>query len=314
VLEGIDAVWSQLGLLQTYLSAQIVAADAWGDAVREHGDAVVGRDGNFPHLWIFGHMLRTRPRWVWHPAKLVENRTANSLLAAEVGGSDARWVLTVLPELAEIWADALGRRSAAFRRLTRRAYGEWATPEKVRHHRAERDGAGATARLAIGLGRRFAGVPAFWRRTVPALVRPLPREPKGHSEPLPAAACRARVRVSGLPDELRALRTIRLDCDVTNDGAEDLWPTGPHPVAVGHRWAFDDGDVVEGMRAFVRPVLTGGAQARLELLVATPARAGQARLSVSLVQEGVRWFDDLDPANGWSAAVTIEPMRNPVAP
>ena len=89
-----------------------------------------------------------------------------------------------------------------------------------------------------------------------------------------------------------------LPCRITNRGQARLVTAPPHPVHLAYRW-FGDAVIDEGRRTVLpRPVATGE---HLDLLLRLggPPVPGRWTLAVSLVQEGVAWFDDLDPASGW---------------
>jgi hypothetical protein len=49
------------------------------------------------------------------------------------------------------------------------------------------------------------------------------------------------------------------------------------------------------------------------LSVKAPPTEGQFAIRLTLVQEHIRWFDDVDEANGWTAWVRIVPAINGVA-
>ncbi len=309
------------GLFQTFLSCQIVRRDDWVAAVARHGEEIAARSRHFPHLWVFGYMLERRPRWVWHPAKLVNNRTRSSLLAMEVGGRDALWVLSVLPDLTTIWASQLGRGSDAYRELTRRLFRQWGTPETVAAFKREPGHDIKTdVALFVDFVRRFWPLPEFWRRTAPLLLVPgrvvraaerLPSALAPHTPALPPEACRARIDVD-LPARLRARRNFALRAEVSNIGPSTYRSTGEHPVHLAWRWHdIASGELLLDVRRTLPAPLRPGGSRALRFTAATPPLPGTFRLSVTLVQEGVRWFDDVDPESAWSATVEVAPGIGP---
>lgn len=317
VFESAADALGHCGLHQTFLSSQIVRRDDWASAVAQHGQDIAARSRHFPHLWVFGHMLERRPRWVWHPAKLVNNRTRSSLLAAEVGGRDALWVLSVLPDLASIWGTQLGTDSDAYRELSRRLFAQWGIPEAVTAFKREpgHDLKTDAALLAEYL-RRFWRLPEFWRRTAPLLLIPgfvvrargrLPAALTPRMPPLPADACGARIDVA-CPTNLRARRNFKVRAEVFNTGPATYRSTGEHPVLLA--WRCHDaasGELVLDLRRALPGPLRPAASLTVQFTAATPLRAGTFRLGMTLVQEGVRWFDATDPDSAWSAVVEVAP-------
>jgi hypothetical protein len=53
-----------------------------------------------------------------------------------------------------------------------------------------------------------------------------------------------------------------------------------------------------------RTIVPAGS-ARFEVLVAPPAVAGRFTLRLTLLQEGIQWFDDVDPANAVTREIDI---------
>lgn len=91
---------------------------------------------------------------------------------------------------------------------------------------------------------------------------------------------------------------------VRNDGQVPLTSTPPHPVSLTHRWTLLDGATIASeARVLLEEPLAPGAQATLTLSAQVPDRRGPSYLRVSLVQEGVCFFDDVDPRNGFRATV-----------
>ena len=71
--------------------------------------------------------------------------------------------------------------------------------------------------------------------------------------------------------------------------------------------------MLEGARVLLDPKLPPRARGIYELPVAAPRTPGQYLLRISLVQESVRWFDDLVPASGCAATVAVT-ARSDLAP
>jgi acetolactate synthase I/II/III large subunit len=109
-------------------------------------------------------------------------------------------------------------------------------------------------------------------------------------EPLAPSACRIRIEAT-VPKELAPETVRECRCLVANDGDAILVSAPPNPVHISNRWlGRSDPRVAERSCPFS---------------LRTPARPGDYRLLVTLVQEYVAWFDSLDERNAWSGQVRI---------
>ena len=107
-----------------------------------------------------------------------------------------------------------------------------------------------------------------------------------------------------LPGELAAGSWHEVMCRIENLGAAFLVSAPPHPVHISYRWV--SGSVAEeGERTRLRETIAPSTSADGYFGLRAPETAGTYELQVTLVQEGVAWFDDLDPANALRASVRI---------
>jgi Polysaccharide pyruvyl transferase len=120
-----------------------------------------------------------------------------------------------------------------------------------------------------------------------------------------------------IPPTLRPTETVVMRCTVTNRGDAAYVSSLPNPVELCYRWYDELGAVVGAgtwlHTALPRPLEPGG---RIEVMaqVAAPATPGAYTLALTLLQENVAWFDDLDPTNGICRPVRIsapEPSPRP---
>jgi hypothetical protein len=121
---------------------------------------------------------------------------------------------------------------------------------------------------------------------------------------LPPEAMRSRVTVD-VSRSLRAGARELLTCVVHNDGGAILTSSPPNPVSLSYRWFDRSGAVSEGERVPLPRPLPPGSPVPIDLPLAVPLDSGRYRLCVSLVQEHVAWFDEIDPRNGSSGAVEV---------
>jgi hypothetical protein len=114
---------------------------------------------------------------------------------------------------------------------------------------------------------------------------------------------------AALPATMRAGAELPVDYRLTNRSRTELVSSFPYTTQVGYRWFDPDGRAVtpNGGVSF-RPVdraLAAGETTDGVLRVAAPHASGRYTLRLSVVQENVAWFDDLDPANGSAALVRV---------
>jgi hypothetical protein len=65
-------------------------------------------------------------------------------------------------------------------------------------------------------------------------------------------------------------------------------------VNISYHWVSDDKQtegVWDGVRTLIRPPLAPGANRRFKAAILAPTLPGKYALNMTLVQEGVQWFD-----------------------
>ena len=127
------------------------------------------------------------------------------------------------------------------------------------------------------------------------------------AEPLPPALCRVNV-TADLPATLALGDVAQVTCTVENTGDGFLVSAAPYPVEVCYRWFDEAGDEVGAgtwLHTRLPRVLPPRDAAAFKVLIAPPPRAGRFTLRLTLLQEGVHWFDDVDPANAVSREVDV---------
>jgi hypothetical protein len=100
-----------------------------------------------------------------------------------------------------------------------------------------------------------------------------------------------------------------VQCKVNNGTLQRIGSYPPAPIYLSYHWFKADGNVVifEGLRTPLVPSLDPGNSDIYEIKIAAPREAGEYRLRITLVQEGVRWFDELPD----TAASQEIPVRVP---
>lgn len=127
--------------------------------------------------------------------------------------------------------------------------------------------------------------------------------------PLPADACRVNL-AAVMPPQVPTDRFVELDCTVENLGTAELVTAPPNPVHLTYRWLHGTTVVpvaaaYEPRFALPRPLPPRESLA-CSLRVRTPSVEGEYILCLTLVQEDVAWFDDVDAASACRQIVRVD--------
>ena len=99
-----------------------------------------------------------------------------------------------------------------------------------------------------------------------------------------------------------------VQCEVTNGTSQRIGSYHPAPIHLSYHWFDAAGNIAisEGLRTPLIPSLDPGNSDVYEIKVAAPRDPGDYRLRITLVQEGVRWFDELpDSAASFELGVNV---------
>jgi len=127
------------------------------------------------------------------------------------------------------------------------------------------------------------------------------------AEPLDARDCRVDFEAT-LPSELGLNDISRVSCSIRNVGGAFLIPAPPNPVEICYRWFDGDGNAVGAgtwLHTQLPRIVPPGGTIVVEAMIAPPPEPGEFTLRLTLLQEGVWWFDDLDEKNGVTGRVRI---------
>jgi glycosyltransferase involved in cell wall biosynthesis len=136
-------------------------------------------------------------------------------------------------------------------------------------------------------------LPKGWAVTVARRVRGL--EPVVEVPPYDPGRDRIAVTLGGLevPPTLSRSALWSGSVRVASQSSRDLYSGPPAPFYISYRWRDEQGGVVvaDGRRSLIHPVLVPGEEVEYPVQVEAPDRTGTFTLSLSLLQEGVLWFD-----------------------
>lgn len=114
--------------------------------------------------------------------------------------------------------------------------------------------------------------------------------------PLPIEQRRLfQIKALAVPLSVGVLTNFQITVKVENNSSFRVGSYGTCPFNISYHWIDKvTGDVLvfEGVRSKVQPVLPAGGKAEKYVSVVSPDKAGEYVLRLTLVQEGVAWFDE----------------------
>jgi hypothetical protein len=313
-LEGFGDILEGMLFPMTFLSTVVVRRARWEAAAALGRDRALGHR-DFPQVVIEALMMQANPAWTWLPDVLVKARAETVyLIEDQVNGADlAELHALLIAGLHGAVIDVVGRGTPLARRMQRRLHSVLGDPGRTIQAKTQgRPTLRGEALLLAAQLRVFWRIPAFWRWSLPLLLTPAflvrarRRRARGAAmTELTTAQISTRVEVA-VPSRLWRREMASVHADVTNHSSVELRSSGAHAVVMSYRWERADRTLVlEGNRFELRRPLAPGARARVAVELLTPWDAGEYMLHLGLVQEGVTWFDGVDPANSWRGVVHV---------
>jgi 2-polyprenyl-3-methyl-5-hydroxy-6-metoxy-1,4-benzoquinol methylase len=112
------------------------------------------------------------------------------------------------------------------------------------------------------------------------------------------AAGKIRLRVVAFPGSVRTSGNYSVSVLLENGTDTDLKSLHPHPIHLSYHWLDTEGQCLmfEGERTCLLPDARSRSSQQYEVSFVSPSRSGTYILRLTLLQEGIRWFDQL-PAN-----------------
>ena len=126
--------------------------------------------------------------------------------------------------------------------------------------------------------------------------------------PIEAGAMRVRLATK-IPGSVPTDRRFVLEIELENLGPAVFETAGQYPVYLCYRWYDAAGtwtEIGHSVHTALPGALMPGESTTLKAIVATPKSAGRHVLAVTLLQQNVAWFDDVDPANGFRGVVVVD--------
>jgi ABC-type polysaccharide/polyol phosphate transport system ATPase subunit len=130
-----------------------------------------------------------------------------------------------------------------------------------------------------------------------------------HGDPLPPQGFRIRLLARPPFAPLPADSVASISYTLVNRSDHVLASAPPHPVRVSYRWLSESleplDDAGEPVRSLLPGTLPPKGEAKGSARVITPRAPGTYTLRLTLVQEMVSWFDEVDPANAVDLPVDV---------
>jgi hypothetical protein len=124
----------------------------------------------------------------------------------------------------------------------------------------------------------------------------------------PSSPAETQLRLVHAPIGVSARNWFSVQVEVGNGTEFSLRSIGQHPVHLSYHWMEESGsrtEVYDGARTPLVPSLPPGVVRSYWVRVQSPARPGAYLLRVTLVQEGVRWFDSVPGGCCATAAIKV---------
>lgn len=108
----------------------------------------------------------------------------------------------------------------------------------------------------------------------------------------------ARITMASALADMQTGTELLVDLEVQNTGTETWRADGKRPVCVSYHWQDRDGKMIEfdGVRTRLSRDIGPGERIQVIGLLRSPHTPGTMRLSWTLVQEEIAWFDQSNPA------------------
>jgi acetolactate synthase-1/2/3 large subunit len=128
------------------------------------------------------------------------------------------------------------------------------------------------------------------------------------SERLKADQCKIHVEAK-IPANFVCGKLERVECTVQNLSEAFLFSEPPYPVNLSYRWrnTLDPASDAsgDGIRTQLPGMLSPASTLACQMEVLAPGTEGDFEIVITLVQDGVAWFDTFDRANACSARVRV---------
>lgn len=118
------------------------------------------------------------------------------------------------------------------------------------------------------------------------------------SFPTPQVSCpEGGIRAFRIPSIIASRDVLEIPVEIRNGGKEDWHCYGAHPIKLCYHWQNSDGSylVYDGVRTILKnQIVQAGKSVHETATIVAPNSEGKFTLILTIVQEGVRWFEGGD--------------------
>ncbi|HCN71947.1 MAG TPA: hypothetical protein DIS96_09590 [Pusillimonas sp.] len=121
------------------------------------------------------------------------------------------------------------------------------------------------------------------------------KQHNGHYPITPLTATNGKITSSSPLSNLSQEEVVKVNVNLINESNYTWYTRGDRPVLLSYHWLKPVGDVYiyDGLRTSLRSsIVSPGAQIEEDMYVIAPQKRGIYQLVLTLVQEGVCWFED----------------------
>ncbi len=116
------------------------------------------------------------------------------------------------------------------------------------------------------------------------------------------------IKLKSVIQEITVSEMFWLDVEVTNATKEPIYSCPPFPIRLSYHWVQPDTQsmvVFDGERSGVFPSVVANSTRPCKMVIIAPGEAGIYALQVTLVQDGVRWFEEVNPSILQELVITV---------
>jgi hypothetical protein len=120
------------------------------------------------------------------------------------------------------------------------------------------------------------------------------------------------IKVRTMLSEVIVSEMFWLEVELTNATDEPLYSCPPFPVRLAYHWIQRTTHVMvvfDGERSGLFPCVPSNSSTPWRMVVIAPREPGEYLLQVSIVQDGVRWFDDVSPDILQERVISVTPKE-----
>jgi hypothetical protein len=109
---------------------------------------------------------------------------------------------------------------------------------------------------------------------------------------------RMSIKLESVVQEVTVSEMFWLDVEVTNVTNEPIYSCPPFPVRLSYHWIQETTHLIvvfDGERSGLFPCAPANSTTSCKMVVIAPSEPGDYVLQISIIQDGIRWFEEINP-------------------